>query len=27
VGAGLVLGPLAITWLRRPALAPLSGRG
>jgi hypothetical protein len=27
VGTGLVLGPLAIAWLRRPALAPLSSRG
>jgi MFS family permease len=27
VGAGLVLGPLAVIWLRRPALAPLSSRG
>ncbi|HJR03590.1 MAG TPA: MFS transporter [Methylomirabilota bacterium] len=26
VGAGLVLGPLAATWLRRPALASLSSR-
>jgi MFS family permease len=27
VGAVLVLGPLAVTWLRRPALAALSSRG
>ena len=27
VGALLVLGPLAVTWLRRPALAALSSRG
>jgi MFS family permease len=27
VGAVLVLGPLAVTWLRRPALASVSSRG
>jgi hypothetical protein len=27
VGAVLVLGPLAVTWLRRPALASASSRG
>jgi MFS family permease len=27
VGAALVLGPLAVTWLRRPALASVSSRG
>jgi MFS family permease len=25
VGAALVLGPLAVTWLRRPVLAPIEG--